>query len=169
MLLLNKLMHYLTCIAIKIRRKNVLAQCGHLTKREDRLTAFGDTIFCKIPIDKNGRTPYCHCCLEVMTIRCAWCGSTIFIGDPVTLYSPADDSQEMPDYAVKYGNDAYVGCLRWNCAESGADRSGFWYPPGKVHRTLSPLEQCLQSGEMVIVSDLGDMRQAIPLETGSEE
>ncbi len=104
-----------------------------------------------------------------MTIQCAWCGEPIFIGDPVTLYLPRYEDMEVPGHAVPYGKGAFVGCLRWECAESGTDRVGFWYPPGIVYRVLSPIEQCLQSDEMVIIGDLGDIRQAIPIEMSAEE
>ncbi|MEI8103969.1 MAG: hypothetical protein WCG84_03675 [Candidatus Moraniibacteriota bacterium] len=141
-----------------------MAGCGHKTRQKDTLAAFGKTIIMKIFFDEDGSTSHCHRCLEKMTIRCAWCGLPIFIGDPVTLYSPRDKDMEMPEYAVRYKNNAFVGCLRWACADSGADRSGFWYPLGEVYRVLSPLEQCLQSGEMVIIGDLGDIQQALPIE-----
>ena len=48
-------------------------------------------------------------------------------------------------------------------ADSGADRSGFWVPPGEVFRVMSPLEQCLQSNDIVICSDVSDIREAIPV------
>lgn len=142
----------------------ISARCGHLTKRKDSITAFEETVSCKLPLNNDRSTDYCHACLEKMTIRCAWCGKPIFIGDPVTLYAQSDESdQELPDYAVKYGERSYVGCLRWECADSGADRSGFWNPPGEVFRVMSPLEQCLQSNDIVICGDLSDINQAIPL------
>lgn len=147
-----------------IFRRKLMADCGHKTLRTDRVTAFGTSCKTKIPIN-NGRTDYCHRCLEKMAIRCAWCGEVIFIGDPVTLYSPRDAECQMPEYAVLYNKDhnSYVGCLRWNCAETGADRAGFWYPPGRVVRTPSPLEVAMQSGEAVCVGDLGDLEEAMRL------
>jgi len=115
-------------------------ECGHKTKIKDSITAFGRTTITQIPV-RNGKTGYCHRCLEKMAIRCAWCGEPIFIGDPVTLYSPADNKYKIPDYAILYKKEhnSYVGCLCWECAESGADRGGFWLPPGKVKRVLSPI------------------------------
>jgi hypothetical protein len=165
----NKLKYNVAKIGIALTKKKIVAGCGHKTRQKDILTAFGKTILMKIPLDKDGSTSHCHQCLEKMTIQCAWFGLPIFIGDPVTLYSLADKDMEMPNYAVPYKNNAFVGCLRWECAESGADRMGFWYPPGQVHRVLSPLEQCLQSGEMVIVGDLGDIQQAISIQMNTEE
>lgn len=161
---LKKLRFNVARIGIALTKKKIVAGCGHKTRKKDVLNAFGQTIHCEIPIDKDGLTSHCHQCLEKMTIRCAWCGKPIFIGDPVTLYLPRDKDIKMPDYAVSYKNNAFVGCLGWDCAGSGVDRAGFWYPPGQVHRVLSPLEQCLQSGEMVIVEDLSDMSEAIAVD-----
>ena len=77
-----------------------------------------------------------------MAIQCAWCGGAIFIGNPITLYSPgprlgffssseeteAQRSRERTDYvppegAVLFREDppVYVGCMRMNCADTGAD------------------------------------------------
>jgi hypothetical protein len=50
--------------------------------------------------------------------------------------------------------------LRWNCAETGADRAGFWVIPGKVQRCLSPIEEAFATGKTVIISDMGDIDQA---------
>lgn len=146
-----------------VNRKRYFAQCGHLTRKKDTVTAFGKIIECEIPLH-NGFAEYCHACLAKMAIRCAWCGEPIFIGDPITLYSPNSKDVEMPKYAVPYENGTFVGCLRWNCADSGADRSGFWMPPDEVYRVLSPMEQCLRSGDVVVVGDLSDVSQAVPFE-----
>ena len=141
-------------------RKIQAVRCGHMTRIKDLVTAFGRTITTTVPVE-NGKTEYCHKCLEKMAIRCAWCGNPIFIGNPVTLYSPNDSQRQMPDYSVLYDKElnSYVGCLNWECAETGADRAGFWYPPGKVVRVLSPIELSMRSlkqgGDGVImVNDL---------------
>lgn len=141
-------------------RKIEATECGHKTKIEDWVEAFGERTRIKVPVE-DGKTLYCHKCLEKMTVRCAWCGLPIFIGSPVTLYSPRDKEKAMPEHAVLHSEEynSYVGCLRWNCADTGADRCGFWYPPGKVNRVPSPIEMCLQDMEkggngVVIVGDL---------------
>ena len=109
-----------------IFRKKITANCGHKTHIQAKIKAFDTTRTITIPV-VEGKIDYCHHCLEEMTIQCAWCGKAIFIGDPVTLYSKNKDCK-IPDYAVLYkehGHDAYVGCLRWDCADTGADRAGF--------------------------------------------
>lgn len=98
-----------------------------------------------------------------MTIPCAWCGKPIVVGSPITLCSPIK-----PDYTppvegfVTYSEDPLrlVGCLRWDCADSGIYRAGFWVPPGKVDRVLSPLEIAMMVDGVVIVSDITDPAEA---------
>lgn len=116
------------------------------------------TGFVNMPLSENGSPDYCVCCINKMAIRCAWCGESINIGDPVTLCSPVHESFKVPDYAVKYGEgNQLVGCLRWGCGEAMC-RSGFWMPPGIVERVPSPLELCLSgpTGSMVFVSNIAD-------------
>ncbi|MEX0672734.1 MAG: hypothetical protein WDZ82_01285 [Candidatus Paceibacterota bacterium] len=110
---------------------------------------------------------YCAKCLAAACIKCAWCGKSIFPAEPITLYTPTK-SFEIPEYAVVYNQDPVqlVGCLRWDCGDSGIDRAGFWIPPGVVDRVLSPTEELLhrmQSGEsdpIVIANDLSDPNEA---------
>jgi len=96
---------------------------------------------------KKEELEYCHKCLGEMSIRCAWCGEVIFIGDPITLYSPVKKDHKLPDYAVLYNKEEnqYVGCLGWDCAQTGGDRAGFWVPPGKVHRVATAWETLIQN------------------------
>lgn len=141
-------------------RKIQATECGHKTKIKDSVEAFGEKTEIEVPV-KNGKTLYCHKCLEKMTIQCAWCGKSIFIGSPITLYSPRDKNEKMSDYAVLYNkeNNSFVGCLRRKCADSGFDRMGFWHPPGEVYRVPSPLEMSLMDMErggsgVIIINDL---------------
>ena len=80
-----------------------------------------------MPTNENGSMDYCLDCIGKMAIRCAWCGDPIFIGNPITLYTPHGDFQ-VPEHAIVYNKEPLqlVGCLGWNCAETGADRAGFW-------------------------------------------
>jgi len=143
------------------RTANIYAtECGHETKRKGFLNAFGKMVEIRF-IVRNNQTEYCLECLSGMAIRCAWCGEVIFPYDPITLYSPMDKNRQMPDHAVLYNKEhnSYVGCLRWECAETGADRCGFWYPPGEVYRVPSPIEMCLRNMEeggdgVIIIGDL---------------
>jgi hypothetical protein len=144
-----------------IFKKKIIANCGHEAKEKDTVTAFGENTETIIPII-NGKTDYCHRCLEKMAIRCAWCGGVIFIGDPITLYTPSDENFKIPEYAVVHKENPLqlVGCLGRNCAETGADRAGFWYPPGSVKCVASPLEMAMQSGKAVAVGNLSDPEEA---------
>ncbi len=146
----------------RLFRKKILADCGHKTLVKDWVTAFGEAVITRLPI-KNGGTSYCHKCIEKMAIRCAWCGKAIFIGDAVTLYTPNRDFQ-IPDYAVFFSREPIrlVGCLRWECASSGADRSGFWMPPGAVERMPSPIEMAMASTDpIVILNDVSDRKETL--------
>jgi hypothetical protein len=138
----------------------VLANCGHLTLEKGEVSAFGDTVTTAMPRNAEGGFDYCLGCLAGMTITCAWCGEPIFIGDPVTLYGSVSGEGLLGD-ATPYSEDPkfFVGCLRWNCAQTGADRAGFWLPSntgkGYVKRTRSLFEMALQS-DVVVVNDLSD-------------
>jgi hypothetical protein len=152
-------------------------KCGHRTKRSGSVLAFGRTITTKMPKNDNGSVDYCLDCIGKMAIRCAWCGDPIFIGDPITLYTPRGDFQ-VPEHAVVHNKEPLqlVGCLGWNCADTGADRADFWLPgengKGRVQRVPTAYEAILGAKEpsMLIVGDLGDMKEAvnptlIPLES----
>ena len=89
--------------------KNIIAKCGHKTKIKGKVSAFGESGVVTIPKNEDGTIDFCLKCIEEMTIRCAWCGKPIFVGQPVTLYSPISPEEcngekefKMPDYAVIY-------------------------------------------------------------------
>lgn len=134
----------------KIFKKKIVAGCGHETLKKDKVTAFGVSCEIEIPI-VDGKTDYCHRCLEKMAIRCAWCGGVIFIGMPVTLYT-AEKDFVLPEDAAWF-NEEYrqpIGCKK--CAEMGpADWMGFWVPPGKVKRVMPPTELVIQSNSIVLI------------------
>jgi hypothetical protein len=129
----------------------VMARCGHLTSLQV-IVWHGDEA--KVTdMSSQDQPEVCGDCLAAMAICCAWCGKAIFIGDPVTLYrAPREKIAELPEGAVSYlpdymegGSRAYitaVGCLGWSCADTGADRAGFWLPdpnrPG--HGYVEPVE-----------------------------
>lgn len=143
-------------------------KCGHRTKRSGSVSAFGHAITTKMPKNKSGSVDYCLDCIGKMAIRCAWCGDPIFIGEPITLYAPRGDFQ-VPDHAVVYSKEPLqlVGCLGWDCAETGADRAGFWLPgengKGRVQRVPTAYEAILDAKEpsMMIVGDFGDIKEAM--------
>jgi hypothetical protein len=149
--------------------------CGHETRSAGTIHVFGKAEQMKMPLNKDTGSPdFCLDCIGEMSIRCAWCNSTITIGDPITLYTPTEKDFEVPSHAVRFQEKPLqlVGCLRRGCADSGIDRSGFWYPTdkegyekngsvGEVYRVTSPLEMMLQGDgkgnpQGVVVSDLRD-------------
>lgn len=129
--------------------------CGHPTKVKGRVSAFDVTGTTRMPLNDDGTTDYCLDCIGKMAIRCGWCGEPIFIGDPVTLYSPrsvekfnaawegefafptvTDEATglRLPETAVVYqpthgrSYPTIVGCGRVTCADTGADYAGTWLP-----------------------------------------
>lgn len=144
--------------------RDYMCGCGHTAKWKTVLTVGGGGIY-TLPSEKPD---YCPECWAKAAIRCAWCGDTILPGDPITLYTPRKNDFVVPEHAVVYRREPQlqlVGCLGWDCAHTGADRSGFWVMPGEVRRVLSPLEELIANGgtEVVISGNLGDIRQAIPI------
>lgn len=142
--------------------RTYMCDCGHRTKWQTILTIHGQrgrfTVSSKKP-------EYCAECWAKAAIICAWCDGSILPGDPITLYTPTNDGHKIPDHAVVYKQEPLqlVGCLRWECSETGADRAGFWVMPGKVQRVLSPIEQLIAGGceGAIIINDLADQSQAI--------
>jgi len=172
-------------------------KCGHRTKQTGRVSAFGQSTVMKMPKNKVGSVDYCLDCIGIMTVRCAWCCDPIFIGSSITLYSPgpregffssreptdAQEKRKQKDFALPDGAVIYfehpltlVGCLGWNCADTGADRAGFWLPgedgKGRVQRVPTVLETLLgaEKDSVLVVDDLSDIKEArnprlIPLES----
>lgn len=144
--------------------RNYLCKCGHKAKWKTRLFIGGSQGIYTLHKD----TDYCPECFSKAAIKCAWCGKPIMPGDPITLYTPRKNDFEVPKHAVVWETDPLqlVGCLRWGCAESGADRSGFWEMPGRVQRVASPIEMLLARGPEggpIIINDLSDPCEAIPI------
>ncbi len=121
-----------------------------------------------MPLSENGKPDYCLECIGNMTIQCAWCENLIAIGSPITLYTPAE-GYEVPGHAVPYtenSSKAFVGCLGWNCADTGGDRAGFWLPDddgkGKVHRVPTAIETLMSNPDatMLIIQDTHNVAEA---------
>lgn len=129
--------------------------CGHPTRIKGRVSAFNVSGTTRMPLRNDGTTDYCLECISKMAVRCGWCGEPIFIGDPVTLYSPRSvegfnenwkedlpftlvedpvTGLRLPETAVVYQPTegrkypTIVGCGRTSCADTGADYAGIWLP-----------------------------------------
>ena len=143
-----------------LTRTYIANKCGHRTRRAGWAKAFRERYFVEMPLAVNGSPDYCLACIGSMAILCAWCGDAIHIGNPVTLYTPLKKDFVVPDHAIRYSEDPLrlVGCLGWDCAETGGDRAGFWVPPGEVLRVPTVFEQLLGSpdAEAVVIADKGD-------------
>lgn len=156
-------------VLLKLRRKQYRAtRCGHQTYQKGQIVAFGEHTTTEMPLNNQRSVDWCLACIEKMAIPCAWCEKPIFIGDPVTLYSPVDKTFEIPDHAVIYDKERLqlVGCLRWECADTGADRAGFWLPGddgnGHVERVPTAYEILQASGAKspVVIHDIHDIDEA---------
>lgn len=140
--------------------------CLHVTQVRGVVDALGEARSMRVPV-KRGTTEYCLDCIGKMTIRCVWCGGTIWVGDPITLYAAGEEGDgrsARPD-ATSYQEDEhdewgrYIGCLRVGCAVTGGDRSGFWVIPGRVERVptaweLSQADLARGGDGIVIINDL---------------
>jgi hypothetical protein len=132
----------------KSRKLVPARKCGHLTLLQDEVVQInGERQKMKLSPGDDGKVEYCLECLAGMAVRCAWCRNLVLVGDPITLYSPRDTNFVSTEGAVTYSTEPLrlVGCLRWDCAQTGADRAGFWLPDGDgkghVRRVPTAFEQ----------------------------
>lgn len=154
---------YLSRFMRKSYKANI---CGHKTKLRGVMKFEGDSTIMRMLPQENGSPDYCLDCIAKMTIKCAWCGSPIWIGRSITLYAPTKKFK-IPEYAVRYtdhGHLELVGCLRSMCAMTGADMCGLWLPPGRVERFLSPMELALATNKAVFVNDISNYPESVSLE-----
>lgn len=118
----------------------------------------------KMPLSDNERPDYCLECIGKMTIQCAWCDGPIYIGSPITLYTPKEGFV-IPEHAIRHNENSrekLVGCMRRGCGEMVA-MCGYWMPPGEVARVPSPIELCLTTGKAVLVGDTDDYPGSVSL------
>ena len=77
----------------------------------------------------------------------------------IKLYS-SKKGFAVPGHAVRCSENPLrlVGCLGWDCAETGADRAGFWMPPGEVRRVPTVFMQLMGATDpgAIVISDLQD-------------
>lgn len=128
--------------------------CGHSLARKGVIKVGDKEIEVKRP--KNAPT-HCYECTSEKSILCAYCEELIIPGNPITITRPLDEKFVLPEHAVWHNElkREVVGCLRWDCADSGAFYSGHWTEEG-VKRQPSPIELAMQTGKPVIVGDTSD-------------
>ncbi|MGH7238695.1 MAG: hypothetical protein ACREHG_01380 [Candidatus Saccharimonadales bacterium] len=131
--------------------KTYLARvCGHKTKLFERVKICGQMGFYRIA----GKNPdYCCSCLTNMARRCPVCGNMILVGNPIRLVQILEGFI-LPDCAVWRDPTLrdpeiswFVACLE--CADTVAERSGFWVPPGRVRRVKSLFQLASENGHAV--------------------
>jgi len=135
-------------------------KCGHKTKSMAKFNIFGEEFFIVIYTRE-----YCSHCLAKMSIRCAWCGKAINVGDPITLNTPGKKSFQIPKYTIGYGETyptQLIGCLRDNCGDA-LYMAGFWEIPGEVFRILSQAEIALSIRDCFIIGNPTNQNQKVLL------
>lgn len=155
------------CNLYRTLGRNHKCACGHTAKRKTVITVH-DVQHVYI---LNKKREYCPQCWKKAVIKCAWCGKTIFPGDPITLCAPTDEDCEFYPHAVIYKTTPclqVVGCLSSHCCNVFADRSGFWIMPGKVQRIISPIEMALgllndYEYRSIFIGDLADPKNIMPV------
>lgn len=124
------------------RLPKVTGKCGHDIYQRDQLM-LGDLVISKPDKDRfglrerlRGRSKLdCMLCegKEALphAIICASCGSPIFRGDPVSLYTNSASDNPFARYATKTSDgQATVNCMGWDCCPSGAFFAGHWNGDG---------------------------------------
>ena len=145
------------------------AQCGHRTAMRGRLIISGEKFTFDLRTEGDEPPLYCANCLADKAINCAWCKGIILPGNPVTLYY-TEKGFMPPTHAVIYGESKngqvrVVGCLGWDCADTGADRAGFWSVDeqgrGYVERVPTGFEMVMSSspGSIVLVQDTSNQKE----------
>lgn len=137
-------------------------RCKHLSAEKGWIRAFSCDTITEMATTGEDTVDWCLSCIEKMAIPCAWCGGAVFIGDPVTLYTPAPNGRVI-ERAVWFNPQhesapsAVIGCLRMSCADSGADVMGFWMPQkdgaGAVQRIRSVYERIISSDAEAAIID----------------
>lgn len=140
------------------RFRKAQAGCGHETRLAGIVKGQGQEVKMVLGRNKAGEIPYCFGCLGEKVIRCAWCGDPIFPGDPITLYAPKDVANfTLREGAVLYDQEKtqVVGCLRWDCADTGADVAGHWTPDGVVRcPRIIDILMANPDADAIIVNDM---------------
>ncbi len=114
-------------------------KCGHFTKNKGFVSAFGETITTKMPVQSDGSYEWCLSCIEKMAIKCAWCNKGIMIGDIVTV-SAIDSHPHLHKNLVfvKEETEALLGCLRESCGLA-SEAGGRWIPGEDGHGKVGSL------------------------------
>ncbi len=108
------------------RRPLVALVCEHPATQYATISAFGDVAITRLPTAEDGIPIYCGDCITKMSCQCARCGRSIFVGDPVCIFSSVGGDIYAAAEIFSTHPKRYVGCMRPDCAPLKGSRSGVW-------------------------------------------
>ena len=131
---------------LNIFRRSFTALCGHVSPRVGKVHVQGKSFSVSLPLTTKKTLDYCLACVELASIRCAWCGGIILPGHAVTNMGPGTHEQT-PSFATHYplGQSSVIGCLRWKCAWMSGGPDGFWIVDSHGNGTLDPISNYLDA------------------------
>jgi len=113
--------------------------CGHLGPSYYNIRVYGGII---TPTKEHAQELCPDCLIKEVKetfVRCCLCGLYIMPGDPVAVYCA--NSVEPKDFAFTIVGSSAIGCLRWDCCQSGGFYAGNWtgkdIDPSNLERSLS--------------------------------
>ena len=118
-------------LRVMLPATEIRAECGHWTKRFLIIQLpNGEKVF----RDTGSEVPlYCHNCIAVSVIQCAWCQGYILPGSEISLLQPVSGFK-VPDYAIRYTTTDHilflVGC--WRHCVANPRGQAYWHYPGVV-------------------------------------
>ncbi len=128
--------------------------CGHIGPKWFVLDTYG--IRTK-RFEDSKRCPRCHLeRLRTFTIRCAACGHIILPGDGVALYDTELNKMKYASVAHRIDERTVLGCMRWDCCESGAFFGGNWSEQGFVPQFngSNVAQEAFRTGRPIIVENI---------------
>ncbi|PLX26856.1 hypothetical protein C0583_06200 [Candidatus Parcubacteria bacterium] len=89
--------------------------CGHETYLIDKINAHGKSFAFEIPLN-NGTTHFCHECLSLLAIECAWCDRQILFEDKTIVYQAMDICLVPKNIKLYFTDPVYIfGCNHEKC------------------------------------------------------
>ncbi|MFH1088361.1 MAG: hypothetical protein V1719_00795 [Patescibacteria group bacterium] len=150
---------YISRDAIEVRNPTgtMKSDCGHQSPRMFELHFLGTGY----QVKGDRKCP--DCAIEYLVshgIRCASCGLPILPGAPIARYNIVGSHKPWTCYISeemdgRVSRKTVIGCLRWDCCDTGAYFSGHWteegFAPAFGHGG-NALDECYYTKEPVITN-----------------